>query len=506
MTWWTVAQEHPERVAIIDGERALTFGALRSVVNRIAASWDDLGVGPGDAVAAVLPNCAELLTLELAALCTGRYFVPINRHLTSPEVAYILGNSRPALVLTSDDLLPTVTRAAADAGVPAADRVFSTGGGERAFSRVWTGRADADPQGRTAGSVLLYSSGTTGKPKGIRRTLSGLTPEQEIAGAGPLLELLRLGPGPGVHAAVAPLYHSAPNSMAVGALNRGVTVACPPGGGFDADGFLDFATEVGMTESFMVPTMFVRLLRLPDDVRAAFDPRALRSIVHAGAPCPVHVKRQMIQWWGPVLEEFYGSTESSAVTTVHSDEWLEAPGTVGRARAGYEIQIRDAAGTPVPAGEEGLIYSVGSQRFDYVGDPDKTRASWDDDALLIGDVGRLDEDGRLFLLDRRTDLILSGGVNVYPAEIEATLLEHSGVDDVAVVGLPDDEWGQRVVAVVAPAGQRDHGELIAELERFATPRLARFKRPREYRIVEAIPRMPTGKISRSAIRESVLQE
>lgn len=476
------------------------------MVNKIAASWDEIECPKGGTIAVVLPNCWEMIPIELAALSTGRYLVPVNRHLTAPEIAYILGNCEPSAVVTTPELLPTVDAAAAEAGIPRPDRVYTTETtGDRAFSAVWESKPDTDPADRRAGSVMFYSSGTTGRPKGIRRELSGATPEQEAEAAGQVMnEQLGLGPGPGVHVGVAPMYHSAPNAMGVGALARGVTLAFPPTNHFDESDFLKFIAEVGMTESFMVPTMFVRLLRLPEAERAAFDPSAVKAVVHAGAPCPVPVKHQMIQWWGPVLEEFYGSTESSAITAVHSPEWLEAPGTVGRAVPGYEIQIRDTAAEILPAGEEGLIYSIGSRRFDYVGDPDKTAASWDDEALLLGDVGKMDEQGRLFILDRRTDLILSGGVNIYPAEIEFALLEHPEVDDIAVVGVPDDEWGQRVVAVVQPSADADRSRLEASIAKFAESVLAKYKRPREIRIIDEIPRMPTGKISRTAIRQDVL--
>ncbi|WP_033289279.1 AMP-binding protein [Amycolatopsis jejuensis] len=497
MSWFEVAQREPGTPALVDGTQSITFGELRSVVARIAASWDEAGVPRGGSVAVVLPNCSELLAIELAALSTERYFVPVNRHLTAPEIAYILGNCGPSLVVTNDELLPVVEAAAA--GI----RVFTTGPG---FERAWAHLPDADPRDRRAGSVTYYSSGTTGRPKGVHRALSGATPEQDVELSRATWPLLGLTPGPGIHVAVAPLYHPAPNSMVLGALARGVTVTFAPGGRFDASRFLRFAGESGMTESFLVPTMFVRLLQLPGEERAAFDPGRLRAVVHAGAPCPPPVKHRMIEWWGPVLEEFYGSTESAVTTTVHSREWLEAPGTVGRARPGYTIEIRDAAGAPVPAGAEGLIHISGSPPFEYLGDPGKTRDSRSGDALVLGDVGRLDEQGRLFVLDRRTDLILSGGVNVYPAEVESALLGHPLVVDLAVVGLPDDEWGQRVVAVVQPAAGADRAALPGELAAYTEARLAKFKRPREYRVVAEIPRMATGKVNRSALRAQVLRE
>ncbi|MFV0532625.1 MAG: AMP-binding protein [Cumulibacter sp.] len=504
MTWYSYAQTDPDRAALVADDVRVSFGELDEQVNRIINSLDSLGVGRGDAVAIVLPNEWEYLPLELACLNTERYIVPVNRHLTAPEIAYILSNAEPKLVLTNADLLPVVREAAAEAGLPGTDRIYTTGdpNAPTAWVSAWQNSPADAPKDRLAGSVMFYSSGTTGKPKGIRRALSGLTPEQEHEVGRQTWGLLNLTEGPGVHVVAAPLYHSAPNGMALGALGRGVTLAFPAMGRFDPAEFLSFIERVKMTESFMVPTMFQRLLRLPDDVRAAFDSSSLRAVVHAGAPCPVPTKHDMIAWWGPVLEEFYGSTESSVVTTVSSKQWLEAPGTVGQVRPGWRMEIRGADGKPVAQGEEGLIFSIGSAPFDYVKDPEKTAGTWEGEALLIGDIGKVDEEGRLFVLDRRTDLILSGGVNIYPAEIEFTLAEHPSVIDVVVIGVPDEEWGQKVVAIVQPVEGADRSALSEELVEFCQGRLAKYKQPSRIDLVDELPRMPTGKISRSRVRES----
>ena len=504
MTWYSYAETDPERMAIIADDVRLTFGELNEQVNRIINTLDALGVGRGDAVAIVLPNEGEYLPLQLACLSTERYVVPVNRHLTAPEIAYILGNSEPKLVLTNSELLSIVLDAAAEAGIPGTDRIYTTGdpNADTAWVKAWADAPADPPKQRLAGSVMFYSSGTTGRPKGIKRAFSGLTPEGEHEIGRQTWGLLGLTAGPGVHGVAAPLYHSAPNGMALGALNRGVTLALPAMGRFDAAQFLDFVQDVGMTESFMVPTMFQRLLRLPQEARDRFDPSKLRSVVHAGAPCPVSTKHGMIAWWGPVIEEFYGSTESSVVTTVHSKEWLEAPGTVGTVRPGFRMEIRGADGKELPVGEEGLIYSIGGGSFDYVKDPDKTAATWEGEALLIGDVGKVDEQGRLFVLDRRTDLILSGGVNIYPAEIEFTLAEHPSVVDVVVIGVPDEEWGQRVVAIVQPIDNADRSGLTDDLMQFCQGRLAKYKQPSQIDLVDELPRMPTGKLSRVKVREA----
>ncbi|MCQ4128286.1 AMP-binding protein [Rhodococcus erythropolis] len=504
MSWFTVARTDPDTCALVDGPHSYTFGELRSIVGQICAGWDETGIARGETIAVVLRNRWELLAIELAALSTARYILPINHHLTVDEIAYILGDAEPALVVTSNEFLTGVDAAADIAGVSGATRVVTVDAGERAWTQTWTDRPDRDPADRRAGSLIFYSSGTTGRPKGIRRSLTGTTPEEESAKSRVAWSPMRLDRGPGVHVVIAPLYHAAPNGMVIGALARGVTVVIAPGQRFDAAQFLDFAGTVGMTESFLVPTMFSRLLNLPPEQRRRFDTSTVRRVIHAGAPCSIAVKQQMIDWWGSVLSEFYGSTECSVTTTTTSEEWLDAPGTVGRARPGYDIDICDDEGNPVPPGCEGLIRVAGSPEFDYIGDWAKTQQTRSNGKVVLGDIGRLDEHGRLFILDRRSDLILSGGVNIYPAEIELALQNHPEVQDVVVIGLPDHEWGQRVVALIQPADSADPGRLAQAVESYARDVLAGYKRPREYRITAAIPRMPTGKINRTQIREQML--
>ncbi|MGA9873564.1 MAG: AMP-binding protein [Rhodococcus sp. (in: high G+C Gram-positive bacteria)] len=505
MSWFTVARTDPDRCALVDGDRSFTFGELRAIVGQICAGWDAAGIARGQTIAVVLRNCWELLVIELAALSTARYILPINHHFIVDDIAYVLGDAEPALVVTSNEFLATVDTAAEKAGLPTATCVANVDAGKRDWTRSWTDRPDSDPEDRRAGSLILYSSGTTGRPKGIRRPLAGTTPEEESAKSRIAWSPMRLDRGPGVHVVIAPLYHAAPNGMVVGALARGVTVVIAPGQRFDAAQFLDFAGTTGMTESFLVPTMFSRLLNLPPEQRSRFDTSTMRRVVHAGAPCPVAVKQQMIHWWGPILSEFYGSTECSVTTTTTSEEWLDAPGTVGRARPGYDVDICDDEGNPVAPGQEGLIRVAGSPEFHYIGDEAKTQQARPNGAVVLGDIGRLDEHGRLYILDRRSDLILSGGVNIYPAEIELALHNHPQVQDVVVIGVPDQEWGQRVVALIQPVDSADPLRLAQAVESYARDVLAGYKRPREYRVTSAIPRMPTGKINRTHIREQMLK-
>jgi long-chain acyl-CoA synthetase len=262
-----------------------------------------------------------------------------------------------------------------------------------------------------------------------------------------------------------------------------------------------------VTNSFMVPTMFHRMLALPVEVRARYDLSSLRQVYHSAAPIPVETKQRMMDWWGPVLYEYYGSTESGAVVVATPQDWLARPGTVGRAVDGVQIKILDPEGAELSSGETGLIYAAGQPGFEYHGDPDKTAATMRGEFYTPGDLGHLDEDGWLYMSDRRTDLIISGGVNVYPAEIESVLLQHPAVGDVAVIGVPDEDWGQRVVALVEPADGAVPGDaLAAELIAHCEPRLARLKHPRRVEFRASLPRTPSGKLSRSRVRDAYLRE
>lgn len=505
--FYEIAQRHPDRPAVLAPGVPMTYGGLHAEVNRLSNALGALGMRPGDALAAVLGNRPEFLIVLLAAMQSGLYIVPVSRHLTAPEIGYVLADSGAKTVITESAFAAVVTDAADEAGIPAGGRVsVDPAEGYRGMGGLCAAGSAVPPAKRVIGSVMLYTSGTTGRPKGVRRPLLGMSPEVVLDVMRQTLSRhLRLGPGDDVHLVVGPLYHAAPCVHALMALNLGHAVVVAPR--FRPEHTLELIQRHGVTNAFMVPTMFHRLLALPDDVRARYDLSSLRQVYHSAAPVPVETKQRMMDWWGPVLYEYYGSTESGPVVMAAPQDWLAHPGTVGRAVEGVQIKILDEAGNELPPGETGLIYARGHPGFEYHGDPDMPAATMRGEFYTPGDLGHLDEDGWLYMSDRRTDLIISGGVNIYPAEIEAVLLQHPAVADVAVIGVPDEDWGQRVVALVEPAEKAFPGDaLAAALLAHCEPRLARLKHPRRVEFRASLPRIPSGKLSRRRVREDYLRE
>lgn len=505
--FYRIAGADPDRRAVIgtDGT-VITFGELLARVNQVSHGLRARGLAEGAVVAGVLPGGVDALVMLLATGQTGLYYVPVDRHLTDAEISYVLADCGAEVVVTGPGRPVNGILDAGDGGVAgrsfggptgeAADRGADRAGG---VADLAEGQPVTTPGGRSAGSVMWYTSGTTGLPKGVRRPLPGTEPEATIPFATWFLgEICDLRPGDGVHLVTAPMHHSSPCAHSVFALHLGHTLVIAPR--FDPVTVLELIDRHRVTNSMMVPTMFHRMLRLPPEVRDGYDLSSLRQVIHTGAACPVAVKRAMTDWWGPVLYEYYGSTESAIAFSVKPRDWPARPGTVGRPAPGFEARILGQDGRELPAGEPGMIYiKSGIGGFQYHGDPEKTALSMRGEWYAPGDIGFLDEDGFLFLCDRRTDLIVSGGVNIYPAEIEAALLEHSAVADVAVIGVPDEEWGHRVVALVQPMpGPRPS---TRELLDHLGPRLARFKHPKVVEFRDELPRTPGGKLSRSRLRE-----
>ncbi|NUS03127.1 MAG: AMP-binding protein [Nonomuraea sp.] len=484
--FYAIAAADPGRIAVIDtDDTRTTYGDLLARVNQVSHGLRARGLGKGDVVAGVLPNGIDAVVMLMATGQIGLYYVPINWHLTEPEVAYILSDCDAKVVVTS-----------AEYAVP---------GGEIGTSGLAEGQPTDAPGERTAGAVMWYTSGTTGFPKGVQRKLPDAEPEAIV----PLYvwflgEVVDLTPGDAVHLVTSPMYHSAPCAHTQFALHFGHTVVITPR--FDPVDILRLVERHHVSNAMMVPTMFHRMLQLPEEVRASFDVSSLRQVIHTAAACPVAVKQGIMDWWGPVLYEYYGSTESTIAFSVKPLDWLARPGTVGRPAPTFEAKICDENGKELPPGEPGMIYVKSSMGdFEYRKDPAKTAASMLGEWYTPGDIGYFDDDGFLFLCDRRTDLIVSGGVNIYPAEIEAALLEHPAVADVAVIGVPDEEWGHNVVALVQPAEGAEPGpELTAELLAHCVPRIARFKHPKAVEYRDRLPRTPTGKLSRSKVREDYL--
>ncbi|MFI6322089.1 AMP-binding protein [Nonomuraea sp. NPDC050556] len=471
--FYEIAKADPDRRAVIDTDGTVTtYGELLALVNQVSHGLRSRGLGVGDVVAGVLRNGIDPVVMLMATGQIGLYYVPINWHLAEPEIDYILKDCDAKVVVRSPEDVAALAE----------------------------GQPTGDPEERTSGAVMWYTSGTTGFPKGVQRKLTPAPPEDIV----PLYvwflgQVCDLTPGDDVHLVTSPMYHSSPCAHTQFALHLGHTLVLTPR--FEPEEILRLVQEYKVTNAMMVPTMFHRMLQLPAEVKASYDVSSLRQVMHTGAACPVAVKQGIMDWWGPVLYEYYGSTESAIAFSVKPLDWLARPGTVGKPAPTFEARILDENGEEVPQGEPGMIYvktTLGS--FEYRKDPAKTASTMRGEWYAPGDIGYFDPDGFLFLCDRRTDLIISGGVNIYPAEIEAALLEHPAVGDVAVIGVPDEEWGHNVVALVQPSAEVTAEELLAHLE----PRIARFKHPKVIVFREELPRTPTGKLSRSKVREDYL--
>lgn len=506
--FWALAQAEPGHLALVTPEGGeVAAGDLLAGCNRLVHGLRALGVEQGDAVAAVLPNCRELIELYLACLQAGWYLVPINHHLVSPEIAHIAGDSEARVLVAHERFADAARAAATELGFPP-EASFSVGriAGFRSWGQLVDGQPDDLPEGRTLGAVMNYTSGTTGSPKGVRRPLPGLAPEAGAISLGGMLLMFGLQPDDGnVHLVGSPLYHTAVLVFGGGALHLGHTVVLMDR--WTPEGMLELIERHRVTSSHMVPTQFHRLLALPPEVRARYDVSSLRHVVHAAAPCPPDVKRRMIEWWGPTIDEYYAASEGGG-TIVLAPEWLGKPGTVGRPWPISEIAIFDDEGTRLTEPHQvGTVYmKMGAGRFEYYKDEEKTRKNRIGEFFTVGDVGELDSDGWLFLRDRKIDMIISGGANIYPSEIEGVLLTHPKVGDAAVFGIPHDDWGEQVKAVIEPAAGIEPGPALeAEILEWCDGRLARFKTPRSIDFTDEMPRDPNGKLYKRKLRDPYWQ-
>jgi long-chain acyl-CoA synthetase len=500
--FWAQAEEHPDHLALVapDGTE-LTAGELLSLSRRLASGLRALGLRRGDVVAYVLPNGVELLALVLAGMESGLYVVPVNTHLAAPEIAYIVDDSEAALVVCHERF-GDACRDAADEIEFSADRRFAVGcvDGFRAFGDLVDGHQDAAPSERATGMVMNYTSGTTGRPKGVRRPLPDIAPDAGCQWFAGLLRMFGAQAGSDdVHLTGSPLYHTAVLLFTMGSLQLGHTVVLMDK--WLPEPMLELIARHRVTTSHMVPTQFQRLLALPEDVKHRYDLSSLRHMVHAAAPCPVATKLAMIEWWGPVIDEYYGSTEGGG-TMVNASDWLQHPGTVGRPWPSAEIAIFDDDGTHVMEPDvTGTVYFK-TPGFEYHKDAQKTKDSRIGEFATVGDMGYLDAEGYLFLRDRKGDMIITGGANVYPAEVEATLLGHPAVRDVAVFGIPDDDWGEQVKAAVelSDGWDPDDATVKAILDH-CEGRIAHYKTPRSVDFVTEMPRDPNGKLYKRKLRD-----
>ena len=467
---------------------------------RAAVALRAAGVGEGDVVALLMRNGPDLLELMLAARWIGALWCPINWHFKADEVQYILSDSGAKVLIADTALLESLLTGPAGLKLEGIN-TFETGrDGDSSVRPRWTVYRDAVTAPNLAASAprgaMFYTSGTTGRPKGIRRAPS--TPEQAARG----LEVLRhcLGFEPGMRALVnAPMYHSAPTSYSIGSSLDNAHLFIQSR--FDAEDTLRMIAQHGITHAYLVPTMFVRMLRLPASVRAHYDLSSMRFVASTGSPCPPDVKRAMIEWWGPVIYESYGASELGYMTRLDSHEALRKPGSAGKPLPGATVAILDEQGAPVPQGKAGLIYvhQPAYADFSYIGN-DAARQKMERGGLkTLGDIGYLDEDGFLFIVDRSADLVISGGVNIYPAEIEAALQMMPGVVDCAVFGIPDAEFGEALAcAVQTSRGTSLDGD---DIQAFLKSRLAAYKVPKTITFHTEMPREDTGKIFKRKLRE-----
>ena len=502
-TWARLTPDKPA-VIVLDAAgravRSLSYGELEGRSLRCAHLLRAAGLGPGDHVAVLMENRAEVFEVCWAAVRSGLYVTVVNTRLSADEAGYVVHDSGSRVLVTSVALGELATAIAP--GTPLVHRRLVVGGelaGHDDYEAALAAAQDGPLPVETEGETMLYSSGTTGRPKGVKRPLSG----------GPVGTVFRVGASvramayddSTVYLSPAPIYHAAPLGYTMAVHRLGGTVVMMAK--FDAEQTLRLIAEYRVSHAQFVPTMFVRLLRLPEPVRAAYDLSSLRSVVHAAAPCPVELKQSMIDWWGPIIWEYYAGTEGNGMTLIDAEDWLAHPGSVGRSRIG-DVHIVGEGGRELPRGETGTVYFSGGARFEYHGDPVKTHGSYHPLGWsTLGDVGHLDRDGYLYLTDRLSHMIISGGVNIYPQETENVLAMHPEVADVAVIGVPDPEMGEQVKAVVQLVHPDRAGAALAdELIEYCRARLAHYKCPRSVDFATELPRHENGKLYKRLLTDA----
>ncbi len=481
----------PDRVAVIVANTGatLTYGRLEARSNQVAHALRARGLGVGDHVAVLVDNRAEYFEIIWGAMRSGLFVTPINWHLAADEAKYIVTDCGATALIASAEC----AHLADDAG----GARIALGGevdGFESYEDVLAAQPATPVADECEGNWMFYSSGTTGRPKGIKPLVAGQPLGAPTAFTGMVAGLYG-GSESTRYLSPAPLYHAAPSGWSTAVHRLGGTVVIMPR--FDAIEFLDAIERYAVTHAQVVPTHLVRLLKLPESDRNRFDLSSLEKLVHAAAPCPPDVKRAAIEWLGPIVYEYYSGSEGVGFCAIGPEEWLAHPGSVGRSLLA-PVHIVDDDGNEVPARTEGQVWFETTSSFEYHGDPEKTAAAFDHRGWgCLGDMGWVDDEDYLYLTDRISNMIISGGVNIYPREVEDALIGHPGVTDVAVIGVADDDMGEAVRAIVQPAASpADPDAFARELIEFCRDRIAHYKCPRTVRFVDELPRLPTGKIAR----------
>jgi fatty-acyl-CoA synthase len=498
----THAQTRPDHPAVIVAETGeqLTYAELDFEANRFANLLRSHGLKPDDAFGVLLENRIEFFPIIWGSQRIGTMLVPISTRLTAPEISYILQDSQAKVLITSTYFAPVLDDIRA--ALPDLTILVMDGDGDANYANALSAQSAEAPADQTVGMNMLYSSGTTGRPKGIRPAPPEDTDPQAVV---PFLGLATMGagmPADGsmVYLSPAPLYHAAPIGWCSAAQRLGGTVVMMQR--FTPESALAAIEKYKVTDSQWVPTHFVRMLKLSQEERTRYDLSSHKRALHAAAPCPVPVKQEMIEWWGPIVNEYYAGSESIGMTMIHSEQWLQYPGSVGKAIHGV-LHVCGPDGEEVPAGQDGLIFYENDILPNYHNDPEKTAEAMHPKGwMTLGDIGHVNEEGYLFLTDRKSHMIISGGVNIYPQEIENLLVTHPAVMDAGVIGAPDPDLGEKVVAVVQPMDMGAAGEALeAELRSFLDGQLSRVKMPKMFDFRPELPREANGKLYKRELRD-----
>jgi long-chain acyl-CoA synthetase len=501
--WW-IAEEHPDQPAIVacPSGITLTFSELAGRAHQLVHALRSQGLQPGDIFAYALPNDVDMLYWQLAAHEGGFQSIAVNPALSGAEIRRVVDHSEARAMVLHADFADRVDQLAGTGSIKLRVSVGGEVPGWTSYESLVQGQPMTKPPDRRLGTPIVYSSGTTGQPKAvIRPQMPTIDPSEAADQVKVFGHAFQFQPLAGAHLVSAGMHHGGCQSFYFGALHVGQALAILDR--FDPEKTLQAIDRHRITTAYMVPTQFVRLLRLPQEAKDRYDHSSLEVVVHSAAPCPVEIKKRMMEWWGPVIWETYGGMEGAA-TIAKPYRWLEKPGTVGRSVAGMKVKVLAEDGTELPAGEIGHVYleSERGATFAYKGDPELTASVSKGRAFTLGDVGYLDDDGYLFIRDRAKDMIISGGVNIYPAEVEGVLSEHPAVGDVAVIGVPDSEWGEQVKAVVELVGDVEPSdELGVELIAFCQERIGRYKCPRSVDFRSQLPRTDGGKLYKRILRD-----